>query len=401
VNSSSEPFAALEIGTTRTVLAVGEPLDAGRVKITAKAVIPSSGVRKSEIIDIRQVTYSLNAVLKEIQDKEGYAIGTADLAVSGPHIETRDVSTQRRVDGKTVESEDVDAIYDGSFDNGLGADRIVLDVAELGYGLDGREGIANPRGMTGHMLTLRTHVVHAAQQRIEDARTAARQSKIDIRDISFAGSCAAWAVLTPADRREGALHIDLGAGSTTWTVWSDGRLIHAGVLGVGGDHVTNDIRQAFGLTLTQAETLKTSESDARLDLPPGERITIASDMPGFEDRSISRRALATVVDARLQEIFSLVAADVDRAGLVHRIGGDIVLTGGGAAQRGILPLARRLFGRRVRVGTPVPEIEGLENVEAPESFATVAGLLLRRRADTTEDTGWGKFKNIFGGIFRS
>lgn len=401
MNSSPDPFAALEIGTSRTILAVGEPLDAGRVKIAALAVIPSSGVRKSEIIDIQQVTYSLNAVLKQLQDKSGYAIGTADLAVSGPHIETRDVSTQRRVDGKTVESEDVDAIYDGSFDNGLGADRTVLDVAELGYGLDGREGITNPRGMAGRMLSLRTHVVHGAAQHIENARAAARQAKIDVRDVSFAGSCAAWAVLTPADRREGALHIDLGAGSTTWTVWSDGRLIHAGVLGAGGDHVTNDIRQAFGLTLAQAETLKLAESDACLDASTGGRITVASDMPGFEDRSLSRRALATVVDARLQEIFSVVAADIGREGLVHRLGGDIVLTGGGAAQRGVLPLARKLFGRRVRIGTPVPEIEGLENEEHPEAFATAAGLLLRRRADTIDESGWGKFKNIFGGIFRS
>ena len=139
----SDPVAALEIGTTRTAIAIAEPLGPGRINIVARGDIPSSGVRKSQITDIGKAGVSVSSVLKCLEDQYSYSIGHAALAVSGPQIRTEQMVTQWPVD-KTVTDNDLAEIYNRSCDTGLEDDRVLLDISELGYGLDGLDGIASP-----------------------------------------------------------------------------------------------------------------------------------------------------------------------------------------------------------------------------------------------------------------
>ena len=214
--SSRDPIAALEIGTSSTVLAIGEPEGANRIKIVALGTIPSVGVRKSQIIDIGQAAHSIDSVLKLVERDFGYSIGNACLAISGPHIRTKRLITQWQISGKTVEDEDLREIYNRSLETGLDPDeRILLDESEIGYGLDDMENIPSPKGMSGHVLNRRSLCIHGDRRRVSDARTAAQHAKLEISDVYFAGSCAANAVLTPADRNAGVLEIDMGGGSTS------------------------------------------------------------------------------------------------------------------------------------------------------------------------------------------
>ena len=205
----SDPVAALEIGTTRTAIAIAEPLGPGRINLVARGDIPSSGVRKSQITDIGKAGVSVSSVLKCLEDQYSYSIGHAALAVSGPQIRTEQMVTQWPVD-KTVTDNDLAEIYNRSCDTGLEDDRVLLDISELGYGLDGLDGIASPKGMSGRLLKLRTLVVHGSKARVSDAKTAATNAKLEISESYFAGRCAAEAVLTPEDKTAGTLVIDLG-----------------------------------------------------------------------------------------------------------------------------------------------------------------------------------------------
>ena len=396
--SKPDPVAALEIGTSRTVMAVGEPLAPGRVKVLAVEEIPSRGVRKSQIVDIAQAGISVASVLQKAEDKTGYTIHQANLAVSGPHVRAKMYTAQWQLNGPTVTDEDVAGVYNQSLDAGIdSAERMLLEASELGYGLDDIDDITQPKGMTGRILRLRTLFVHGSAQRVADARKAADyRAKLAITDAYFSASRAACAVLSPEARRDGAIAIDLGGGSTGYTVWSDGRLVHANVLGVGGDHVTNDVSLALGLTRAQAEQAK-KEAHAVVGGQGGSpRIDVPSSTPGFDTASISRRALETVVNARLHEIFAIIRTELDRENLLHRVHGGIVLTGGVSAQPEIARLASSVFGLPARVGTLIPGIEGLEGVEHPASYATVAGLLLMSQVEP--DSG-SLIKRIFGGFF--
>ncbi len=393
----SEPIAALEIGTSNTVIAIGEALSGGRVKVAAINSIPSAGVRKSQIVDSAQARYSIESVLKHLSDQSDYSIGQAYLAVSGPQIRTKAVNAQTTVDGGVVHDEDIEFVKSQSYETGLAQDRFPIELSQIGYSLDDVDGIASPKGLNGHLLTLRSLCIHGSLPRINDARAAAHQAKLELPEVSFAGICAAAAVLTQQNKKDGALVIDLGGGSTSFTAWTDGKLVNAGVIGVGGDHVTNDIRIAFSISLAQAEHLKTTAASAIISSEDATvRVNVPDPMPGFKAATVSRRALNTVVNARLHELFSIICQQMDEAGLLHRLNAGIVLTGGGSALPGTVRLAADVFGCGARVGALLPEIEGLEKDPHPAARAVIAGLLLLARQQDEPSTGFfDSIKKIF------
>lgn len=393
----SDPIAALEIGTTRTVIAIAEPLGPGRIAIVAHGDIPSSGVRKSQITDISQASLAVGSVLKRMESEYGYSIGRAALAVSGPQIRTKRLVTQWQVD-RTVTDNDLAEIYNRSCDTGLDDDRILLDISELGYGLDDLDGIASPKGMSGRLLKLRTLVVHGAKARVDDAKAATAAAKLEISDAYFAGRCAAEASLTPEDKATGTLLLDLGGGSTSYAAFTEGRMVHAGTIGVGGDHVTNDVRLAFNLSLSQAESVKHSASAIFSPERTG-RVEIPSSLMSADGATISMRALDTVVNARLGELFAVIREELDSAGVLHRLTGGVVLTGGGARLQNIASLARSVFGGVVRIGTLVPGIEGLEKDDFPAQYATIAGALLLEQRNSDEQSLFDPITNLIKKFF--
>jgi cell division protein FtsA len=393
-----DPVAALEIGTSRTVIAIAEPLGPGRINIVAHGDIPSSGIRKSQITDIDKAGVSVSSVLKNLEDQFSYSIGHAALVVTGPQIRTEQMITQWPVD-KTVTDNDLAEIYNRSCDTGLEDDRMLLDISELGYGLDELDGIASPKGMSGRLLKLKTLVVHGSRARVNDIKTAAKNSKLEISESYFAGRCAAEAVLTPEDKAAGTLVIDLGGGSTSFAAFANGRMIHAGVIGVGGDHLTNDIKLAFSLSLAQAETVKRSASAIFSPERTG-RVEVPTSLTSGDGASISMRALDTVTNARIGELFSVIRENLDNEGILHKLGGGIVLSGGGARLTNVTSLAINMFGGIVRVATLIPGIEGLEKEEFPAQYATIAGALLLEQRNSGEQSLFDPITNLWKKFFK-
>lgn len=395
-------YAALEIGTTRTVLAVGEAETGGRLKIASHAEIPSSGIRKSQILDINQVTQSIRSVLRENEKNQlaagnSVTIGNAFLVVSGQHIKADPFQGQVQVAGAKVVADDIEEVVRSSRKMALPRDRELLDIVDQAYGLDALGGIHEPKGMSGRILKLDTLQIHADKNRIDDACTAAGEAHLEIREPLFAATCAAEAAIGSHERRNGVLVLDLGGGSTGFAAYSDGYLVHAGVIGVGGDHVTNDIAHAFQTTQAQAEDLKRREACATVGASEGEpRVKIPGTTPLMETRTISRRALDTVVNARLRELFLIVREKLEELDLLHRLHAGVVLTGGAAAMRGLDTLIQRELGMPVRTGAPL-NVDGLADVRNPEAFAAVAGALLYAHRNYEEKS---LFQTIFGGFLK-
>ena len=394
-------YAALEIGTSRTVLAVAEAQTGQRLKLTCHASIPSTGVRKSQIFDIAQAAHSVRSVLKEIERKQlasgnSLTIGNAFLVVSGQHVKADMFQGTAQIARRTVSNEDIEEAVRSSRAMTLPRERELLDVLDRAYSVDEFGGIASPKGMAGRILKLDTLHIHAEANRINDARTAAGEAHLELRDPLFAATCAADAVLSDADRRDGALVLDLGGGSTGYAVYADGFVAGTGVIGVGGDHLTNDIATAFQTTQSQAEELKLKEACALLTGRDGSGTRVC--VPGFsaamDRRTISRHALDTVVNARCRELLGIVRESVEDLGLLHRLHAGVVLTGGGAALAGLDELVRRELGADVRLGVPL-HIDGVGDQGAPATFAAILGALMYAHRNYEEK---GFFQSLFGGF---
>ena len=396
--------AALEIGTTRTVLAIGESENGERLRVTCLAEIPSSGIRKSQILDINQATQSIRSVLQQTERKQDEAgakisVGNAFLVVSGQHIKADPFFGLAQIEGSRVGDDEIDEVLRASRAMTLPKDRELLDVVDQDYVIDNLGGIRAPKGMAGRILRLNVLHIHADRNRIQDARTAAEAAHLEIREPLFATTCAADAVLEDHEKKNGALVLDLGGGSTGYTVYSDGYPVATGVIGVGGDHITNDIAHAFQTTNTQAEGLKTLEASALVGADEGKSARVKVELGEntlMDNRTISRRALDTVVNARLMELFTAIRETLEDQDVIHRLHSGVILTGGGARMKDIDRLAEQALGTSVRIGRPI-HVDGLEDVEFPPAYATIAGALLYAHRNYEEKS---LFDGFLGRIFK-
>jgi len=394
------PIAALEIGSSRTVMCVGEADDSGRVKITGVGTYPTLGVRKGQVVELPQVKAGVEAAARQAEKLADVSIWQVLLAASGGHIQSvaNEASQLIRSSDHVVTREDVEEVTENAKDVQIEADRQVLHTITQTFTVDDQPGIAKPEGMRCKRLALNIMAVHGLKNRIDNLVGVAKGAQLEVTDVAFSGICAALAVLTPEQKSNGVVLIDLGGGTTNYIAYCNNVITAVGCLAVGGDHVTNDIALAFNIPQTRAEELKRSEGSAMVDAESGgRRVPLPADI-GFEERVISCRALHTVINARMHETFGVIRTKLDEAGALPHLGSGVVLTGGGAYLRKVTDLAQRVFGVPCRLGLPV-NVDGLDGVEQPAALATAAGLVLYGRI-TYEDRGlFSPVKNILKGLF--
>jgi cell division protein FtsA len=192
------------------------------------------------------------------------------------------------------------------------------------------------------------------------------------------------ATLTADELEIGALVIDLGAGTTSFGLFSGGHLIHADAIPSGGDHVTLDIAKGLGTPRLHAERIKTlygTVQGASSDATEPIHYPLAGDSVA-ETEQTTRADLRAIIQPRVELVLGEVKTRLDAAGLLRQASGGVVLTGGASALQGIAGFASAIFGQPVRLGASQP-IDGLEETGSPVFSATLGALLVRTAANVS------------------
>ncbi|MDD3544313.1 MAG: cell division protein FtsA [Kiritimatiellae bacterium] len=394
------PIAALEIGTSRTVVCVGESGERGRVRITGVGVCPTIGVRKGQIVDLSKVRVGIDKAVKEAEKASGVDIWQVLIALSGGHIQAEVNSGMLaiRSNDHVVSREDMEELGESVNDVLLESDRQLLHTIPLTFTVDDQSGIVKPEGMRCKMLALDVMAIHGLKNRIDNAVNAAKSAKLDVTDVAFSGIGAALSVLTPEHKHNGVALIDLGGGTTSYVAYCNSVFAASGCIAVGGDHITNDVALAFTIPQARAEDVKRRYGSAVIAPDSGnKRVTLPADV-GFEERSIGCKALQTVINARVDETLRIVRSRLDDAGVLPHLGAGLILTGGGAYINGVTDLARLVFGLPCRIGVP-SNVDGLDGVDQSAALAAVAGLVVHGR-NNYEDRGLlSPVKHVLKGWF--
>jgi cell division protein FtsA len=196
---------------------------------------------------------------------------------------------------------------------------------------------------------------------------------IDVQDVVYAGLASALSVLSVEQKKGGVLVIDLGAGTTEYVAYSGGVIAATGALGVGCDHVTNDIALAFNIPEGQAERCKVEHGGALVPEDADGKVSIAPGV-GFGGRKISRQSLLTVINARVDETLHMVRRRLEEDKVPPHLAAGVVLVGGGAHMPGVTDLAADIFGMPCTVGRP-RDVSGLATATEGPEYATCTGLI--------------------------
>jgi len=324
---SSSILVGLEIGTSKICTVVGELSDEGALNIIGIGQSPSRGVRKGEIVDAEAVEETIREAIVQAETMADVEIRSVYLGVTGGHLRgftNHGVHPVVSAD-REITQDDVDDVVKNAKSVNLPAENSILHAIRQHFVVDGQSGVTNPVAMLGARLEVDVHVVHGNTNRIHNAVRAVKGLQLEVEAVVYNGLAASLAVLTNEQKELGALVIDLGGGTTDYVVYMDGIIKHTGTLAVGGDHVSNDLAFGLKVPLGRAESLKIEHGSAIPDeAARGQDINFKSASTGY-DRAVSKEHLHLIMAARLEEIFQLIADDIERAGLRHYLGAGIFL----------------------------------------------------------------------------
>jgi cell division protein FtsA len=268
------------------------------------------------------------------------------------------------------------------------ADREMIHAIPQEYIVDAQDGIRDPVGMAGMRLEAEVFIVTGSASAAQNIRKSVTRAGYQVAELVLEPLASSLAVMSEDEKEIGTALVELGGGSTDIAVFHERKVRHLASLPWGGSTVTNDIAKGLSLPYAEAGRAKERWGSARADLvSPTETFELAGPAQG-QTRHVARELLAHIVEQRLDEIFGLVAAELDRSGFADQLGGGIVLTGGGASLGGIVELAERSFAAPVRVGVPGDGLGGLADSVRRPKFATAAGLVIygsRRLIDETPE----------------
>ena len=232
--------------------------------------------------------------------------------------------------------------------------------------------------MSGIRLEAKIHIVTGAQSAAENIIKCVRRCGLEAEQLVLNPSASSSAVLTEDEKSLGVAMVDIGAGTTDVSIFTDGSVRHTAVIPIAGDLITSDIAMALRTPTKDAEDIKVDYGVAKqLLADPNEHVEV----PGLGDRAprmLSRQALAGVIEPRVEGIFSLVHQVIRDSGYEELLSSGIVLTGGSAVMPGMVELAEDIFLKPVRKGTPLYAGPLHDMVASPRS-ATVMGLLEEAR----------------------
>ena len=374
-------MAVLEIGTTTVRVMVGEVREDGEVSVIAIGETGSRGIRKGEIINRDDAIKSIRNAIKAAEENGRKSIHSVMLITSGGGAEAKkSTGIHKLVDPmdnqlSEVGQEDVDEVVEIARRVALPENRIKLHTLQQYFQVDDTINVTNPIGMASEELRVDMLTIHGKRSAVDNFRKIVDDAPIQCNDAVFGGLCSAVAVLNDEQKKAGVLVIDIGGGTTDFTLYHDGFIQAAGSFPVGGDHITNDISVGLQIPIGQAEAVKVKDGSALTNLMERDHnISIPAASQAFSGKMVRAVTLNTIVNARMEEIFSLVKERIDLECPNVPLSAGVLLTGGGSFLNGVRDLGQKVFNVPCTHGKPY-FVHGLPSAKTGPLYAAHVGAM--------------------------
>lgn len=377
MNVSRNIITALDVGTS-TVQAVIAEKRRGEdsPRILGIGISPSHGVRRGVVVDCDDASAAIQAAMEDARKAAGVQTRSVWVTVGGAHVSvssSRGIIAVSRADGE-ISPEDVGrAIAAAETFIPKNPNREILHMIPRDFRVDAEAGIKDPIGMHGVRLEVDTLIIDCSRPFLKNLFKCVEGAGLKIVDYVFSPLAAAEVVLTKRQKELGSMVLDIGGGTASFMVFEEGVPIHAGVLPIGGGHITNDVAIGFRTDVDVAEKIKlVYGSCLSVELPKRENIRLAEFVEG-ESALYSRRELAEIIEARLRDIFELLQKELRKINRAALLPGGVVVVGGSAATRGLIDLTKREMKLPVAIG--VPQGFEISDEEKASAFSAALGVV--------------------------
>ncbi|WP_377289746.1 cell division protein FtsA [Rhizobium sp. SG2393] len=380
--------SVLDIGSTKVVCMIGRltpreesqilPNRSHNIEVIGIGHQKSRGVKNGVIADLDAAESVVRHAVDAAERMAGLTIDSLIVNLSAGRLQSDVYTATIDLGGQEVDASDLRKVLAAACQQSARSDRAILHSLPTGYQLDGERGIRDPLGMFGDVLGVDMHVLTAERAALKNLELCINRAHLSVEGIVGTPYASGLAALVDDEVELGCAAIDMGGGTTTISVFAEGKLVHADAVSLGGHHVTTDLARGLSTRIEDAERLKVVHGSA-IPNAGDERDIIAVPPIGEDDRDqpthVPRALVSRIVQARIEETLELIRDRIQRSGFSPIVGKRIVLTGGASQLTGLPEAARRILARNVRIGRPLG-VSGLPAAAKGPAFSTAVGLII-------------------------
>jgi cell division protein FtsA len=402
---SSEIIVGLDIGTTKIAAIVGRRSEFGKIDILGHGKTESIGVKRGVVSNIENTVQSIKTAIEEAEQKSGAEIKYVNVGIAGQHIKSLQHrgSIIRENNEVEVSQRDIDTLLHSMYNLNMSPGEEIIDVIPQEYIIDNEQGIRQPIGMLGNSLEANFHIIIGQTTAAKNIYKCVKKAGLEVVDLILEPIASSNAVLSGEEKEAGVVLVDIGGGTTDIAIFQDGIIRHTAVIPLGGDIITEDVKEGCTIIRKHAEELKVKFGSALANENKDEEIVAIPGLRGRPPKEISLKNLASIVQARMEEIIEHIYYEIKNSGFEKKMIAGIVLTGGGALLRHAAQLTEFMTGMDTRIGYPNEHLaREVPDEMASPMFATGIGLVIEgldrvdqqrvREAKTTDEPGPEKKK---------
>ena len=374
--STENIIAALDIGTTKIVCLVAEMDSEGGIYIIGHGVTNSEGLRRGIVVDMEKTVKSIRKAVDDAQMVSGTEIDRVTVGIAGEHIRSinsNGVVAVSRSDNE-ITNQDTEKAISAARAVAIPVDREIIHVIPQEYSVDDTEGIKDPVGMTGVRLEVEAHIVTASITSAKNIMRALERCRLGVDHMVLESLALSKTLLSEQEMEDGIIMVDIGGDITNISVFYNGAIRFTSVVSLGGKNVTNDIAIGLRTSVEQAEAIKIAHGAAMASMVEAEEMITITGMMNRPSKEVSRNVLSSIIEPRIEEIFSHVAKEIRKAGIRDIPAGGILLTGGGVLLPGTIELAEQIFDMPVRIDK-IKNIEHIPDELNSTRYAASHGLI--------------------------
>ena len=379
--------AVLDVGSSKICCMIAKPVPApdylngergsALLRVIGFGHQRSQGIKSGMIVHMDSAEQAIRAAVDQAERMAGTIIGEVMLSISCGRLKSDIFTASAAIATESVRKHDVNKVLAAGRDYAARDERIVLHTMATGYRLDGENAIADPEGMIADRLSVDVHTVVADDQPVRNLMLCVERCHLSVAGLVAAPYASGLSAISVEEAQLGAICIDMGSGTTGFSVFAEGEFAYCDAIAMGGNHITLDLARSLSTPLEEAERIKTlhgcafaaaSDESEIITFPVvGEHRT-----PQFNQAS--KAQIAQQVQKRIEEILQLTRDRLDAAGFGAMAGQNIVLTGGASQLTGLSDFAARIFSKSVRIGCP-KHLPGLPGHGVGPAFTTATGIL--------------------------
>ncbi|MDA7803371.1 cell division protein FtsA [Crocinitomix sp.] len=384
----SEIVVGLDIGTTKIACIVGRKSEHGKIEILSMGKSESVGVTRGVVSNIEKTVQSIKAAVAEAESRvEGeLQVRVVNVGIAGQHINSlqhRGMLMRNNTD-REISQEDIDTLIEDMYKLVMQPGEEIIHVLPQEYIVDSEQGIKDPIGMAGVRLEANFHIITGQIAAAKNIKKCVDKGGLEVDEMILEPLASSEAVLNDEEKEAGVVLVDIGGGTTDIAIFQDGIIRHTAVIPFGGNIISEDIKEGCTIMKRQAELLKVKFGSALASECQENEIVCIPGLRGREPKEISVRNLASIIQARMEEIIEHVYYEIKNSGFEKKLIGGIVVTGGGGQLKHITQLFEYITGMDTRIGYPNEHLAPttmVDNITSP-MYATGIGLVIKGFQDS-------------------